>query len=400
MTAAKPRADDVEYARQVFVDLVSAWVAKHGAVPHGPDALNLVKRSFRTAAAFNKSHDQVSAAQSGIDTQDPGLFGTVARTWATRLVRHSSGSNRRQLLHRLERYVLPHIASRQVPEVHPAELLSIIQSVEATGFTRLAYQVFRDLRAFYRYAIVAGVTTTDATLPLCPYKRPQSQGGRFISSSESVGRLLIAINQYKGKTRSAGRFMLRLAPMLFMRSVELRTLEWGDVDLNGAILAIAPERMKNGRPHVVPLPRQAVELLSEVRSLTGGRRYVFSNGRGPDRPLSFGAFHNMLRSIGFQKAITPHGFRAMAATWLHEQGWRSDAIERQLSHVGGGVEGRSRLYNRAEYLSERREMMQAWADHLTSLEARTRGIARTNLDFSTNPSRHPRHVSVRNANTR
>lgn len=395
MIAAKLQTNHIEFARQVFVDLIAVWAEKHGAAPQGPDALALVATAFRTAVAFSKSDGQVPLVPSGIDAQLPGQFGTAVRGWAERHVRHSSGSNRRQLLSRLERYVLPHIGLRPVAEVHPAELLSIIQAVEATGFSRLAYQVFRDLRAFYRYAIVAGVTTTDVTLPLCPYKRPESQGGRFISSPDSVGRLLVAITQYKGRTKSAARFMLRLAPMLFMRSVELRTLEWKDVDLDGAILVIPPERMKNGRPHVVPLPRQAVALLVEVQSFTGGRRYVFSNGRGPDRPLSFGSFHNMLRSIGFQRAITPHGFRAMAATWLHEQGWRSDAIERQLSHVGGGIEGRSRLYNRAEYLRERREMMQAWADHLTSLEARTRGIARTNLDFSTNPSKSPKHVAIR-----
>jgi integrase len=164
--------------------------------------------------------------------------------------------------------------------------------------------------------------------------------------------------------------------------VELRTLEWTDVDLSAATLVIPGHRMKSRQPHVVPLPRQAVKMLREVEEITRRGRYVFTGGRGVDQPPTDSSFFQMLRRIGYDKVVTPHGFRAMAATWLSEQGWRGEAIERQLSHVGDANWGRQRVYNRAEFLKERKTMLQAWADHLESLERRARSIPSTRLDFS------------------
>ena len=142
--------------------------------------------------------------------------------------------------------------------------------------------------------------------------------------------------------------------------------------MDAATLSITPRRMKSRRPFIVPLPRQAVLLLRDVHKITGGLRFVFNGGRGFDRPPTFSAFFQMIRRIGYARTVTPQGFRAMASTWLNEQGWRADAIEKQLSHLGGEGHLTRRTYNRAEYLSERRKMMQAWADYLDLLESRAR----------------------------
>ena len=197
----------------------------------------------------------------------------------------------------------------------------------------------------------------------------------MVLQSETVGRLLRAVRCYEGKPRSTAKYMLRLAPMVFLRSSELRTLLWSDVDLDAATIVIPAERMKMGFPHVVPLARQAVRLLRDVHKITGSGRYVFTAGRG-DKPFSYGIFYVMLTSMGFGRVVTPHSFRVLASTWLNAQGWRADVIERQLSHLGG--DRTRRLYNRAEYLPERREMMQVWADELERYEYNAATVAKRN----------------------
>jgi integrase len=124
----------------------------------------------------------------------------------------------------------------------------------------------------------------------------------------------------------------------------------------------------------VPLAKQAIRLLRKLHRITGHCRYLFNNGRGSDKPLSEAIFFVMLRAVGFRKFVTPHGFRVLASTWLHEQGWPPDVIDRQMSHLGR--DRAARTYNRAEYMPQRRKMMQAWADFLQSLEARTRKAAK------------------------
>ena len=133
--------------------------------------------------------------------------------------------------------------------------------------------------------------------------------------------------------------------MLILRPIELRTLEWTDVDLGAATLVIPGHRMKSREPHVIPLARQAVKVLREVEEVTGRGRYVFTGGRGVDQPPTDSSFFQMLRRIGYDTVVTPHGFRAMAATWLSEQGWRGEAIERQLAHVGDANWGRQRIFH-------------------------------------------------------
>ena len=387
-------ANEIDFARHIFTNLVGAWTKERTQVPNEQDAERLARRALETAERFHSSLNQPSRTAEGAITTPRSTptvvseahlsFVQIARSWGSRIVRHSSGHNGRDLLKRLERYVIPHFGDRGTKEITPQEILSVLRGIEAKGFLPLAYQVFRDLRAMYRYAVVAGIASRDPTEVLGSYvRRPPPKNNAALTDGKAIGHLLVAIRNYVGKTRSTTRYMLRLAPMLFMRPIELRTLEWTDVDLDGATVVIPAVRMKSGKPHVVPLPRQAVRVLRELQELTGRGRYVFTGGRGLDKPPTFSAFFQMIRRIGYHRVVTPHGFRAMAATWLSEQGWRTEAIERQLSHVGDGNWGRQRIYMRGEYMQERRKMLQAWANHLESQERRARKLPRTQLDFST-----------------
>jgi len=338
--------------------------------------------ALKMAQSFNLASKQAQLIQNRahasaqLEPQSADRAVTLAqlvRDWGTRIVARAAGRNGRDLVSRLNRYVSPHLGNRPASDLLPVEILSVLRGIEGKGFPPLAYQILRDLRAMYRYAIVAGLCNKDPTSSLGSYiRKPRSRSGPGIFHPDSLGELLVAIRAYRGRNRSTANCMFRLAPMLFLRPVELRELEWREADLDAATLAISAERMKSRRVHIVPLPRQAVLLLRDVHKITGGLRFVFNGGRGCDQPPTFSAFFQMLRRIGYAKAVTPQGFRAMASTWLNEQGWRADAIEKQLSHVGGGGHLTRRTYNRAEYLYERRKMMQAWADYLDVLELRAR----------------------------
>ena len=163
------------------------------------------------------------------------------------------------------------------------------------------------------------------------------------------------------------RSALRLAPLVFVRPGELRAAEWKEFNLDAGEWRIGAERMKMRVQHIVPLSRQAVAILREMEPVTGAGRFVFPSPRTDKRPLSDNGMLAALRRMGFEQGVlTVHGFRSTASTLLNEQGWNPDAIERQLAH--SERDGVRAAYNYAEYLPERRKMMQAWADYLDALK--------------------------------
>ena len=161
---------------------------------------------------------------------------------------------------------------------------------------------------------------------------------------------------------------MRLGPLVFVRPGELRHAEWSEINLEIGEWRIPSEKMKMGQPHIVPLARQSIVLLTDLQPLTGTGQYLFPSVRSLDRPLSENTINAALRRLGYTKdEMTGHGFRSMASTLLNEQGWNRDHIERQLAHAE-----RNKIraaYNYADYLPERRKMMQAWADYLDTLKA-------------------------------
>ena len=174
-----------------------------------------------------------------------------------------------------------------------------------------------------------------------------------------------AIDGYKGSfvTKCA----LQLAPVLFVRPGELRQAEWREINLDASEWRLPAKKMKSRADHIVPLSTQAVAILREMHPLTGAGNYVFPGAQSSRRPMSENAVNGALRRLGYEKAeLTGHGFRAMASTLLHEQGWKSDVIERQLAHKERNAV--KAAYNHAEHLPERRKMMQQWADYLDKLK--------------------------------
>jgi len=247
------------------------------------------------------------------------------------------------------------------------QLLSVLRRVECRGAVEVARRVKMICGQVFRFAIATGRADNDTTPGLRgALEAVKSKSMAAITDEKKIGGLLRAIDGYQGYfvTKCA----LQLAPLVFVRPGELRKAEWSEIDLDKVEWRIPPEKMKMGTMHIVPLSWQAVEVFKEIYPLTGNGKYVFPSARSADRPMSENTVVAALRRMGFTKEeMTAHGFRSMASTRLHELGWKSDVIERQLAHAEKNkIKG---AYNYAEYLSERRKMMQAWADYLYSLKA-------------------------------
>ncbi len=223
-----------------------------------------------------------------------------------------------------------------------------------------------------RYAIATGRADRNPVTDLRgALSTPPERHHAAITDPTQIGGLLRAIDAYHGSLPT--KIALQLAPLTFVRPGELRNAEWSEIDLEAAEWNIPAGKMKMRQPHLVPLSRQAVDLLTELQPLTGHRQYVFPGGRSPKQPMSNNALNAALRRMGFDKdTMTAHGFRAMARTVLDEElGFRPDYIEHQLAHAVRDPNGRA--YNRTAHLAERRKMMQAWADYLDALKADTSG---------------------------
>lgn len=268
---------------------------------------------------------------------------------------------------RLERDVFPWLGGRPIAEITAPELLTVLRRIESRGAIEVAHRVKQVCGQVMRYAVATGRAQRDPTADLRGALPPSVENHHgALTTPTDVAALMRAIDAYKGSF--IVRCALRFTAWTFARPGEVRKAEWAEFDLDGAIWRIPAARMKMGREHLVPLSRQAVELLREIQPLTGSARYVFPSARSAARPMSENAIVAALRYMGYERGeMTAHGFRTTASTLLNEMGWPSDEIERQLAHAEQDeVRG---AYNRAEYLTERRKMMQAWADYLDSLAA-------------------------------
>jgi integrase len=226
----------------------------------------------------------------------------------------------------------------------------------------------------FRYAVQTGRAERDVAADLRGALAPVvSEHHATITEPARIGELLRAIDGYNGQAVTA--YALKLSPLVFVRPGELRHAEWTEFDLDGhePLWRIPAEKMKMGEQHIVPLAKQAVVLLRELKGLTGRGRYVFPSLRSGSRPMSDNTVNAALRRLGYtSEEMTGHGFRSLASTCLNEQGYHPDLIELQLAHAERNQVRAA--YNKAQRLPERRKMMEAWADYLDGLRAGARVV--------------------------
>lgn len=294
-------------------------------------------------------------------------FEAVAREWHEKQSVKWVPKNSARTISVLERNIFPYIGSTPISQVTAGSLLSAVQRIEKRGNIETAHRAMQISGQIFRYAIATGRAQADLSLVLKGALTPVRETHHAsITDPKKIKDLLLALEGYNGSfiTLSA----LKLAPLLFVRPGELRHAEWSEIDFHASEWRIAAGKMKMKAVHLVPLCKQALTVLTELKPLTGEGRYVFPGVRSYARPMSENTVNAALRRLGYEKnEMTGHGFRSMASTILHEQGWPHEAIERQLAHAERNKV--SAAYNYAEHLPKRREMMQAWADYLDGLKA-------------------------------
>jgi integrase len=308
------------------------------------------------------------AMKAAKETDASNSFEVVAREWFTKYseAEEWSDTHKKRTLRLFERDIFPKMGSRTVSEVTALELLAIARKIESRGALETAHRAIGTCGQVFRYAVATGRATRDPSGDLRG-ALPQATSTHFAATTEpaQLGAILRAIDGYGGSP--AVVCAIRLAPLVFTRPGELRRAEWKDFDLDAAEWRYTVSKTKT--PHIVPLSRQAVELLRGLHPITGDGRFVFPGARTDKRPMSDNAILAAMRRMGVEKdEMTGHGFRAVARTILDEVlGVRVDYIEHQLAHVVKDANGRA--YNRTHHLAERRKMMQLWADHLDTLKA-------------------------------
>jgi integrase len=306
----------------------------------------------------NKIETRLSAAST---------FGAVADELLAKKAKKLAEITQNKLKAILDNDLRPWLGNRPINDISAPELLDSIRRIESRGANELAHRALRLSAQVFQYAIVTGRVERNPAADLRGALEPVvSKHHAAITDPKQVGELLRAIDGYTG-TLSV-KCAITLAPLLFVRPGELRQAEWSEIDLDKAEWNIPAERMKMREAHLVPLSTQAIRILKELQPLTGHGRYVFPSLRTGERPMSENTVNAALRRLGFQKnEMTGHGFRAMARTILDEVlGFRPDFIEHQLAHAVKDPLGRA--YNRTTHLSERRKMMQGWADYLDKLK--------------------------------
>ena len=314
--------------------------------------------------------EKLKDSRTGGDT-----FKAIALEWYGKQAPQWSESHADRMLRQFERDLFPWIGERPIAQIHAMELLAVLQKVEDRGALETADRALMLARQVWDYWLpTADVQQRNITEGLKKRLTPY-RGNSFaaIVEPKRFGELLRAIQNYKGGP--IVRTALQLAPMLYQRPGNLRMMEWAELDLDAALWTIPSMKMKRtklekeqGDAHTVPLPVQAVALLRAIQPLTGHGVYVFHGERSHDRPISDNSVRSGLYALGFGKEQTWHGFRASARTMLvDELNLDPLAIEANLAHAVKDANGRS--YNRTQYLKQRFEQIQQWADYLDKLRA-------------------------------
>lgn len=293
-------------------------------------------------------------------------FELVAKEWIERKKHTWKEATKEQIESFLAINVYPALGSRPIRDVTAHDLLAVLRTMEARGSVSSAIKVRQWCSAIFCYAVATLRADVDPAAALKGAIIPKKVVHSRALTANELKDFYVKLKSFSGiKTTEMA---LRLLPLLFVRQAELRYAEWSEFDFGSALWVIPETKMKMRRPHSVPLSDSAINLLMQLKDITGANKYLFPNVRNPGRVMSNTTINRAIEYLGYpSKFITAHDFRATASTRLHEMGFRHDVIERQLAHV---EQNRTvAAYNHAEYMPERVALMQAWDEWLVSLGA-------------------------------
>lgn len=294
------------------------------------------------------------------------LFDTIAQAWYADRKTFLASSTFSRNYSAYMRDVKPVIGHKLIDDITSPDILEIGKSIEARGANEMARRIMAEVGQIFKHAIRIGVATSNPAADLSAAIKPHKTKNHSRIISKDLPKLLQDIDDYTGHiTVKLGLWFLCYT---FVRTNELRFMEWSEIDWNDKTWRIPADKMKMDRPHIVPLAPQVIDILMQIKELNFSEQYVFYNP-STRKPYSQNAFINALYQMGYKYKMTGHGFRGLASTTLHEQGFMHEAIELQLAHEQESKI--SRAYNGAQHLDYRRDMMNEWADYVDNVFQKT-----------------------------
>ena len=261
-----------------------------------------------------------------------------------------------------EKDLFPALGNMPIDQIKGKDVLACAKQIEARGAQEMAKRSIPLVGRIFRFAISKGLIENDPTPHLGEALKPRKTKHMARLDISEFPPFLKRMDHYHGNPMI--KTAIQLMTLTFVRTAELRMMKWNEIDFDNHLWRIPAEKMKMAQPHIVPLSKQAIKLIEGLKPLTGNKQYVFYN-HSTAKPMSSNALLCVIRTMGYSGKMTGHGFRGLASTTLHEQGYMHDAIEIQLAHtVGNAV---SQAYNHAQHLEYRAKMMQEWSDFIDSL---------------------------------
>ncbi|MDQ2075771.1 tyrosine-type recombinase/integrase [Marinimicrobium sp. ABcell2] len=300
------------------------------------------------------------------------LFSAMALEWWEHQKGTWTEDHAKRIWTRIESDALPFLGHRPIAEIQPQDVIAVVRRIEHRDALDVAARVLQDIRRICRYAVQTGRLTHNPASDLSDVLKGRKTSHRASLPREQLPGFLGELEQYEGRGRLLTKLAIKLLVLTFVRSGELRGATWEEFDLQEKVWRIPASRMKMGTDHIVPLSAQAVEVIEQIKPITGQYDLVFPSEKNRHDCMSDNTMRRAIFKMGYDgntegksKAV-PHGFRATASSILNETGFNPDAIERQLSHMErNGV--RAAYTHHARYLEERSKMMQWWADYLDTL---------------------------------
>ena len=298
-------------------------------------------------------------------TDESKLFKSLAMEWMEDRKDVIKENTYMRDLSVFEKDLFPELGHMPIDQIKGKDVLACAKKIEARGAQEMAKRSIPLVGRIFRFAIRKGLIENDPTPHLQEALKPRKVKHMARLDISEFPPFLERMDRYHGNP--VIKTALQLMTLTFVRTAELRMMEWSEIDFENKLWRIPAEKMKMALPHLVPLSRQAIELLESLLPLTGRKQYVFYN-HSTAKPMSSNAILCVIRTMGYNGKMTGHGFRGLASTTLHEQGYKHDAIEIQLAHrVGNAV---SQAYNHAQHLEYRTKMMQEWSDYIDSLRTK------------------------------
>jgi len=290
-------------------------------------------------------------------------FEVIAREWYEKRKHEWVTNYSEKMIVRLEAHIFPRLGNRPIADIRAPELLSVLRVVEGSGALDLTRRLKQTCAQIFMYAIATGRAERNPVPDIQGALKTPVQKNRAYLKPEELPDYLKKLEAYDGDKQT--QLALKLLLLTFVRTTELRAASWSEINFDAAEWRIPAERMKMKEQHIVPLSKQAIAVLQEQQKHSGNRQYIFPNRQNPRAYMSENTMLFGLYRMGYHSKATGHGFRSSASTVLNENGFLADVIERQLAH--GERDKVRAAYNHAQYLSERRKMMQWWADYLDAV---------------------------------